>query len=422
MATIAASLLSKLGFPFNGLYNPVSMRTRHLHFSATAILLLTGLQCFSQIAEDKRQEFATHIQKAQEYLHDKRPDLAIPELQAAALIDPDNVETQGNLGVLLFFQGKAAEAIPYLRSAVEKQPSLIKIQGVLGIAEVHTQDFAQGRKDLEAVFPVVEDTKLKVQVGLELVGLYTQSDDLPQASRVLEQMRTAAPDSAEVLYAAYRTYADLSEESMTALALAAPDSAQMHQLLAHEEIKEGNTNGAIAQYRKAIAIDPHLPGIHFELADLLNTSQDANAKKEAVQEFRAALAANPLDEKAECKLGDIEAAKGDTKQAYAYYSKAAALQPADPDAKLGMAKVLIEMSQPDQAQELLEQTIQLDPANAVAHYRLAALYREKGRLNDAKREVDLYKQYKETREKLRTTYKELMKQPSEIRVDESDGK
>jgi cytochrome c-type biogenesis protein CcmH/NrfG len=63
----------------------------------------------------------------------------------------------------------------------------------------------------------------------------------------------------------------------------------MHQLMAHEETKQGNTNGAISHYRNAIQFNPHLPGVHFELAELLHTSLDANIKKEAEQEYRAAL-------------------------------------------------------------------------------------------------------------------------------------
>jgi tetratricopeptide (TPR) repeat protein len=218
--------------------------------------------CFSQQPGDKQKEFAAHVQKAQGYLHDKRPDLAIPELQAAANIDPSSVETQGNLGILLFFQGRAADAIPHLRMALDGQPSLIKLQGVLGIAEARTGDFAGARKDLDASFPQILDKKLKVQVGLELVGLYTQTSDLDEAADVIAQLRKADPGNAEVLYAAYRTHTDLAAESMMAMALAAPDSAQMHQVIAHEEIKQGNTNGAIAHYRKAIAIDPRLPGVH----------------------------------------------------------------------------------------------------------------------------------------------------------------
>lgn len=386
------------------------------------VLLLGATFCLSQVPPDKQQEFAAHIQRAQDYLREKRPDLAIPELQAAATINPENVETQGNLGVLLFFQGKTAEAIPHLRAAVKIQPSLTKIQGLLGMAENRTSDFANARTDLEASFPLIQENKLQTEVGLELVGLYTQSGDLDKAAAAIAMLQKAAPGNPEVLYAAYRTYTELAVESMLSLSLSAPDSAQMHQMLAHEETRQGNTNGAIAHYRKAIAINPNLPGIHFELAELLNTSQDPAVKQEARQQYNSALMANRRDEKALCRLGDLDAQAGNSAQAYEEYSKALALQPADANAKLGLAKILIEMHQTDKAMTLLEQTVELDPTNEVAHYRLATLYRNKGRTEDAKREVELYKKYRDTKEKLRTIYKELQIRPAEISADEPDEK
>ena len=392
------------------------------HIVAVFALLLAAAVCFSQAPEDKQASFAAHIQKAKEFLDQKHPDLAIPELQAAAAIDPDNVETQGNLGVLLFFQGKAADAIPHLRAVVERQPGMSKIQGLLGLAELRTLDVAQAQKDLEAAFPLITDQKFKVQVGLELVGLHTQNGELEEASVMVAQLRKVAPDNPEVLYAAYRTYADLSGESMLALSLAAPDSAQMHQMLAHEETKQGNTNGAVEQFRKAIAIDPHLPGIHFELAELLRTSQDPAVKKEAEQEYRAALAENPQDEKAIFRLAEIDAQKGNVQKSYEGYTKAVELQPGDANAKLGLAKALIEMKQTDKALKLLEETVQLEPTDATAHYRLGTLYRTLGRAEDSKRELALYKKYKDMKEKLSAVYKELQIQPKEITADEPDQK
>ncbi len=403
-------------------YNLKGMSATLRVLSAVFALLSASTLGFSQAAENQQADLAAHIQKAQAYLDQKRPDLAIPELQAAAAIDPENVETQANLGVLLYFQGKAADAIPHLRAAVERRSGMIKIQGLLGLAEVRTQDFAQGRKDLESTFPLIAEQKFKVEVGLELVGLYTQSGDLEEASRIVAQLRKVAPDNPEVLYAAYRTYSDLSGESMLALSLAAPDSAQMHQVIAHEETKQGNTNGAIAHYHKAIAIDSHLPGVHFELAELLHTSQDAAAKKEAEREYRVALAENPQDEKSILRLAEIDEQKGDVQKSYEGYTKAVVLQPSDADAKLGLAKTLIAMNQTDKALKLLEETVQLEPTNATAHYRLGTLYRKAGRAEDAKREVELYKKYKDMKEKLRALYKELQLQPTEISADEPEQK
>jgi len=85
-----------------------------------------------------------------------------------------------------------------------------------------------------------------------------------------------------------------------------------------------------------------------------------------------------------------------------------------------LAKALIEMNQADKALALLEDTVQLEPTNATVHYRLATLYRQMGRADDSKREMELYKKFKEMEEKLRALYKELQVQPKEIRADEQD--
>ena len=386
----------------------------------TALLLSAdSVAADCQEVQGSQEQIKYHAQMAQQYLREQRPDLAIPELQKVAALDPNNVEACANLGVLLFFRGNYADAIPQLQTAINIQPNLWKVRSLLGLAEEHTADLADARKDLEASFPMIEERKLKIEVGLDLVGLYTGSGELDKAANLVSQLKTAYPDVPEVLYAAYRTYADLSGESMLSLSLVAPESAQMHQLLAHEESREGNTNGAIAQYRKAIAIDPHLPGVHFELAGLLRTAQDPAVKKEAEQEYRAAVGENPQDMKAIFALAEIAETKGDTKEAFEDYSKAVALQPGDANGKLGLAKVLVEMNQQDKALPLLEASAQLEPTNATVHYRLATLYSKMGRKDDARREVELYKKYKDMKEKLRVVYKELVIQPDEIRTDEN---
>jgi cytochrome c-type biogenesis protein CcmH/NrfG len=145
-------------------------------------------------------------------------------------------------------------------------------------------------------------------------------------------------------------------------------------------------------------------------------------KQQAESEYQKALTENPLDEKAELRLGELALEKGDVQHAFDHYSRASKLQPTDSDAKLGLAKTLTEMNEPDKALSLLEETEKLEPSNAVAHYRLAALYRKKGRTEDAKREVDLYKKFNEAKQKLRTLYDQLMIQPQQITTQEADEK
>ena len=58
----------------------------------------------SQSVPSKKQQAEQHIRASQQYLQQQRPDLAIPELQKAVALEPQNVDARGNLGVLLFFR------------------------------------------------------------------------------------------------------------------------------------------------------------------------------------------------------------------------------------------------------------------------------------------------------------------------------
>jgi Flp pilus assembly protein TadD len=384
-------------------------------------LLLPAL-CFAQTASDTQSQIAEHSRKIQQYLQEKKPDLAIPELQALVALDPNNADARGNLGVLLFFKGDCADAVPQLRAATSLRTGLWRIEVLLSFCEKRQGDMAAARTDLEDAFPHLDEEKLRIQAGMELIEIYSNNGDLDKAAGVVTVLREHDPANVDVLYTAYRIYSDLAGESMLSLSLVDPDSAQMHRVIAHEETRQGNDAGAIGHYRKAIARNPQLPGIHFELAELLYASPDQELKKEAEQEYLAALKENPRDEKTIRKLGEIDAAKGDTQRAFEEFSKAIQLEPTDSDARLGLAKTLIEMNQLDKAQVLLEETVHQEPSNAIAHYRLATLYRKVGRMDDARREADLYKKYKEMKEKLRAVYKELEIQPKGTQTDEQDEK
>ncbi len=72
-----------------------------------------------------------HEQRAHQLLNEKKPELAVKEFAAVLAADPNNLDAQGNLGVLLYFQGKFADAEPHPRAAVEQQPSLTKIRALL---------------------------------------------------------------------------------------------------------------------------------------------------------------------------------------------------------------------------------------------------------------------------------------------------
>jgi Tfp pilus assembly protein PilF len=289
------------------------------------------------------------------------------------------------------------------------------------MGERRTGDIMAARADLEKSLPELKETKVHIEAGLELIELYTTTEDLDKASVVIGELRGLDPENQEVLYAAYRIHSDLAREAILSLSLVAPKSALMYQVMAHEAATHGDTTTAIREYREALKINPKLPGLHFELAEMLHslpTTVETGAQ--AKSEYEAALTQNPYDEKACLRLATMAEDSEDQKGAYALYSKAVKLQPDDADASYELGKMLASMDQLDKAEKLLEHAIQIDPANAVAHFRLSTVYQRLGRNEDAKREVEQFHKYKDLKEKLRSTYRELHLDPGKLDMDE-DG-
>ena len=385
-----------------------------------AALFIAAPSSFAQSASDRQQQLETHARQAQEYLKENKLDLAASEFRAIVSIDPQNVDALGNLGVLLFFQGKYAEAIPQFRAALKLRSGLWKIQALLGIAEKRTGDLKQARGDLEQAFPKVQEKKVRVETGMELIDLYSQAGDLDKAAVTIGVLREMEPTSEAILYSAYRVYSELTDESILSMMVVAPKSAHMHELIARELAKHGHTAEAIENFRVAIKLDPQLPGLHYELAEMLNDSSEG--REEAEREYKKALALNPYDEASECRLAEIAAQKNNLQEADERYTRALQLRPDDAQASLGLAKVLMSMGQLEKAEQLLLHSIQLDPTSAVAHFRLSTLYRRTGHSADAQRELEQYEKYRALKEKLRDFYHTMRVEPAKEEPDEAESK
>ena len=394
------------------------MRIREVVVFFWVVLFLGPLSSFAQSQPSRNQQIELHTRKAAEYLQGNKPDLAASEFRDILAIDPNNVDARGNLGAILFFEDAYADAIPQLRAALKLRPTLWKTRSLLGISEKRTGDADAARLDLEKAFPNVTETKVRIQAGMELIEIYSAAGDLAEAATTVNILRKLEPIDGSILYTAYRIYSDLAEESLLSLSVVDPNSARMHQAIAHELAKRGDTAGAITNYRDALKLDPQLPGIHFELAEMLSTLDTPESSREAEQEYRAALVANPRDEQSECRLGDIAIRTNDLQGATQHYNRALQLRPNDPEANIGLAKVLMSRDQPQKAEPLLQRALRSDPTSAVAHYRLSAVYRQTGRVDDAKHEIEEYQKYRKMKDKLHEVYGDLHR--DQINKEESD--
>jgi Predicted N-acetylglucosaminyl transferase len=380
-----------------------------LHSRALGVLIgfAVAINALGQNENNSASQIATLQQQVTTYLQQQKPELAIPLLRQIVTLDPKNLNAQANLGVLLYFQGDFAASIPEMRAALEVQPNLARIRALLGLAEKRTGDVAAAQSDLEQAFPSLDDPKIMKQAGLELLEIDVANAQYSKALAVAAKLEESNPQDPQILFAEYEIAAQMKDQTLLSMVLVASDSAEMNMMIGGELGRQGQHDKAIAKYREAVRLNPHLPGVHFELAEQLRAAADPKLNALAEGEYRAAVKENQYDEKSWCSLGEVIAARGDFKGAQEAYTKALALQPNDATAKTDLAIALISMNQTKEALPLLESAVKDDPTNVVAHYRLSTLYRRAGRVADAKREMDQYTHYKGIKDKMGEVFKRV---------------
>lgn len=384
------------------------------HISGTlCALIVCGLSAIAAAQDNSNtaQRIEVLQQQVLKDVQEQKPQQAIPALREIISLDPKNLKANANLGVLLFFQGDYADAIPPMRTALQLESDLWRIEALLGIAEKRTGDPDNAEKDLEKAFPNLQDLKIKKEAGLELIELESSSGQLSQALVVTEKLVELLPGDAQVLFVAYEISEQVTYKTLLSMMVVSPDSAEMHMMMAGELARRGDHANAIAQYREAVRLNPNLPGAHYELGEQLRASSDPALNAQAEEQYKAALQVNQYDVKAWCRLGESVAARGDYKSAQEDYKKALAIQPGYSDAETDLAVADISTNQANEAIPLLESAEKDDPTNLAAHYRLSMLYRRAGRVQDSEREMKLFFHYRDLKDKLGDVFKQMAGAP-----------
>jgi len=243
---------------------------------------------------------------------------------------------------------------------------------------------------------------------MDLIALYDEYNDLDHAVDIVRALARASPDDPATLFAAYRAYSDLAAHQLARLAQVAPESAQMHQILAQALASQDDFPRAIAQYRRALEIDPQLPNLHFELGQMILTnSTDEPARKEAEKEFNLALAADPANANCEYLLGEIEWLRSKPQEALKHYNQALMLRPTLVDAHIAAGKALTSLGQAEEALQHLLEAINLDPNNEVAYYRLSQAYKRLGRRQEAERALATFGKLRDSHAPVRALFQQI---------------
>ena len=288
---------------------------------------------------------------------------------AAKLVVADTAE-----GIAAFNAGRYSDAHRLL-SAVS--PSDKTAQLFLALTEAATGDCA-------TALPTLLGEPLSQMGGIAAVKCYSSSGDTKHEFSLLEQLQQQFPKDADVIYLSARQHMKAFNDATFAMFQRTPSSYRVHELSADIFEVDNRFDEAIAEYRKAIELNPNAPDLHFELGRaLLLQSHTPEALNQAASEFRSELKLNPEDASCEFQLGQIAQVQTKTSDAKAHFEQALKLSPDFVQALLALGK--IEKSSP-LAIELLSRAVKLEPGNEAAHYALLTAYRDSGQMEKAKAE------------------------------------
>lgn len=153
---------------------------------------------------------------------------------------------------------------------------------------------------------------------------------------------------------------------------------------------------SIDEFKKAIALDPRFPRVHYYLG-LTYLYKDGAAKiPDATEEFKIELAANPEEYFANFYLGVLYIMDRKWEPAIALLEKATQKQPNNPDPYFHLGQAYQGAGRHAEAITALEKTIALNPSLAhndyqvtTAHYRLGQSLLKAGRTQEGEKELQI---------------------------------
>lgn len=176
------------------------------------------------------------------------------------------------------------------------------------------------------------------------------------------------------------------------------DTAAIHMYFGQAYGRSDFQDDAVAEFKKAIAKDDKLPGVHYSLAAAYLAAAGNSKLAEADQELRKEIAISPQSAVAYAALGHLLAQQQHDSatqlEAESDLKRAVAIDPQDPDGFFYLGQFYADLHQVPQAEAALRQSISLTKdvsRNAFqvqkAHYLLGRLLMQSGSVDEGKQQI-----------------------------------
>ena len=159
-----------------------------------------------------------------------------------------------------------------------------------------------------------------------------------------------------------------------------PQLAEPHNNLGNALVRQRRIAEAIREYETALALNPAYARAHTNLGNALLQSGRID---DAIRHYQQALAIDPRYVDAENDLGNALGQKGDWPGAITAYHEAMRMAPTDARAHDGLGNALNSSGKIDEALVEYETALRLDPTYVEAHSDLGVTLLQKGRVDEA---------------------------------------
>ena len=236
------------------------------------------------------------------------------------------------------------------------------------------------------------------------------NDDYPVAEKYFNEHLLSFESAPAVRMLRWEILQQLSLIYCNRLLEEYPKSSRAHYLRARTLDVRGKKE-ALQEYVAAIDASPAMPGLRISLAD----HYLSNSKfEEALEVCHKELEINPYSTAAKSRIGRLYVQLRQPDNGMPYLEGVLKADPSDAQARTDLARGWELKGNVEKALEEYKLALQHDPSLNRLHYVLARIYRKHGRLDLAERETQIFQQNeKDERQKLLERVEGLRKSPEE---------
>jgi tetratricopeptide (TPR) repeat protein len=329
------------------------------------ILICTSLL---QAQESPAQLLQQLSESARKSLEKQQLEAAESDLRRMAAVSLDQ------LGVIYDRLNDTKRAEAAYQGAARLSPAT-SLRALLGLGIVYLKT---GRYDLglETVQKILALEMLNPEARHLLGKLYFMKSQFDLAAQELQRAYQAEPENGRVAYTlalAYLMQKRLPEAQALFRNLTAKlgDTPELHVLLGRALRETFYTDEAIAEFRRALELNPRYPRAHHYIGMTYLATDDVGVFPQARKEFEAELAQHPEEGPAHLMLGILLIQSREYPQAISHLRKAVESQPNSPDPYCFLGQALSQAGNLAEAIPVLEKAIALTTDLSRNHYQIA---------------------------------------------------